>query len=58
MSTKTTDTHDRYPTAGPDAGVYDRYTYVDAGEDVIVYDRESERSWIQTSAAVDLEDWR
>lgn len=58
MNTKTTDTHDRYPTTGPDAGVYDRYSYVDAEGGVILYDEESERSWIQTSAAVDLEDWR
>ncbi|QGA84091.1 hypothetical protein [Halomicrobium sp. LC1Hm] len=58
MSTRTTNEHDRYPTDGPNAGEYDRYTYVSTGEDVILYDEECEDAWIQTAMTLDLEAWR
>ncbi|MBX0325535.1 hypothetical protein EGH21_21145 [Halomicroarcula sp. F13] len=59
MSTKTSDSTDRLPTAGPDTGTFDRYKAVitDDGE-FLIYDVESEDAWIQSQVAVKLETYR
>lgn len=59
MSPKTTDPHDRFPTAGPDIESYDRYRLVSTGtNESIIYDTECEEAWIQTALLVDLDEWR
>jgi len=58
MSTKSSDAHDRLPTAGPATDDYDRYTSVTVDDDVILYDKETEDAWIQSSTALGLEAWR
>jgi len=46
------------PTAGPDARSFDRFAGVvlDDGR-CIVYDRDSQDAWLQSSDAVDLAEW-
>jgi len=58
MSTKPSDTHDRFPTTGPATDDYDRYTSVKVDGDVILYDENHEDAWIQSSTTLALEDWR
>ncbi|WP_018257265.1 hypothetical protein [Halomicrobium katesii] len=58
MSTKSTDTAVRYPTQGPSPSAYDRYTYVTAGDHVIIYDDKYEDAWVQARVSLDLDEWR
>lgn len=58
MATKSSDAHDRLPTAGPATDEYDRYMSVQIDDDVLLYDSQSTDAWIQSTAAITLEEWR
>lgn len=58
MSTKSADMDDRYPTRGPDASEYERYSHVTTDEDVILYDGDNEEAWIQADDTLALREWR
>jgi hypothetical protein len=55
MPTDTRSAPDAEPTMGPDALDYDQYGAVETGDDLIVYDLDSEEAWVQSSVYVTLE---
>jgi len=59
MSTSTSHSDDRLPTAGPASGCYERYRCEDTTDgETLIYDIEIEDAWVQSSATMDLETWR
>jgi hypothetical protein len=59
MPDHTNHTDERRPTSGPETRTDDRYESVETetGE-VMVYDREIDQAWIQSTHAVTIDDWR
>ncbi|MFT4922706.1 MAG: hypothetical protein ACI8XM_001924 [Haloarculaceae archaeon] len=59
MSTIAPDSHDRFPTDGPDGQSYERYRFEEANDDeVLIYDTELANAWIQAASAVSLDECR
>lgn len=57
MSEITRDDPTEFTTLGPDAARYEQYTTVELDEGVVLlYDREEEEAWLQSDAAVDLDE--
>lgn len=58
MSATPDDSYDRFPTTGPNAGEYTRFTHIASDEGMIIYDERDEGGWIQAEESLDLDAWR
>lgn len=59
MTTRAPDTHDRFPTEGPEHVTLERYRVVTtATDETVIYDGEVADAWVQSDSVADLESWR
>lgn len=60
MATESTPTDDTTvrPTTGVDAIDYERYSVVETDDEYIIYDRDCQDAWIQSTVAVSVEAYR
>jgi hypothetical protein len=58
MTPNSTDTHNRPPTLGPDAGPRAPLAELTVGDDLLLYDDSTPGAWIQAAEPVALADLR